>query len=1032
MPIPADILAQLIKKTYTTTQLDLSGKALTNSDITTLLPLLNNNPQITGLNLSNNPELTNACIPGLAQNTTLLTLKIKHQNPNISLRDLSPFMKNTTLQSLPFQGGSGDDLQKLRAHIKKNRTRTKTQFVPKKVTITLPARPKVLQRHIKQLPAIEEIEDTPKPIETQSVATVNPPAQADETAHYPTELHCQAFQKPAKAGYLTRAVGKKQKTGQQNLNAIWQALLFDLEDFQDDITFVTWYTAIALNFAMHNASHRPLPGYGKVAFNEAHHHLYYYRSQKNHPHACQFHRTIKTTTKTKKSYLPRNESYERILKGTAIFSGAASGFSHLDKDGFETKKLTDNFASFLIYSGARANNLSVLYRAVESQISTKNDLTAFLKTQLNPKQKYKVLPVETKAVEHISKLRQAFDQLATVTRKPLPIHDLSTTLYANRQNAAQRLLMDLNIKSLTNMQFSTQGSNLFIELYPGFINDSKNYMEGVSNVILNFFSGLINHKAKQKGLYFRVDRRQSFAFLRSTLSDCSSGGKMRIRLSLGLESNHFLPLIQESLEDLHELLNIYDFRNKEHEKLKNCFEVCEKSKARDKKATEKTGVRMLKTMRHHEKRWRLQYVAQEKLTEHADNPSSAFADYLQAIVAESDKTYSSSQTAVKQAPEQFRQDLYTDDASPVAHDYQHQHSLLFNLLDNTLFYVINYIRTFPIINDTTPFKQSIYHCMNKLLRNSDKASALINSIGTYESSHLQTKATLLIEGMLEYLIMLDGIKTHIIEKDQHHTNYIDQLKQREKNLACKRLGVNESLTDIYFTDNGQQAICNSFMMMDAYVKNKPTLPGKAKDKKIYLFDDSYFEISGFLEKVGELRSYDKSQSATLFIDITKITSLRLAEFTTLEACIIDVTHQPDLNHPELKELIQMLHRQNILVTLVQSALKHKQLGLDKYQSGQIMILPPNAEAKPTLDVQNQLENVSKEAMPTDIARYLTMVHDICDIQTHAVVTKTIQPSPSTVTSTSGIFALRTTPATEVPALSTSLVSMSYDRKIGTA
>ena len=90
-----------------------------------------------------------------------------------------------------------------------------------------------------------------------------------------------------------------------------------------------------------------------------------------------------------------------------------------------------------------------------------------------------------------------------------------------------------------------------------------------------------------------------------------------------------------------------------------------------------------------------------------------------------------------------------------------------------------------------------------------------------------------------------------------------------------------------------------------------------------------------------------------------------------------MTNNPYLNQERLQKLIKKMQEHHVWVVLAESALKHEQLGLDKYQSGRIIALSPSFGEKLPREVDDLLKGVSEEAMNPRIAAYLQMVNDIC-------------------------------------------------------
>lgn len=170
-----NLLDSLEKQTYNQSVLNLSSKKptekLTDADVEILIPLLVKNPKIKALDLTNN-LLTNKSAELLAQNNTLSTLKLKPGNKEITLIGLKAFLNNYTITTLPIIGGSGKDLDALRAHIKKNPQRQNivvhpVSDIPKPIQEN--KKPLIIDAHLlnlKKRPVIQPIIlSAPKPIQ---------------------------------------------------------------------------------------------------------------------------------------------------------------------------------------------------------------------------------------------------------------------------------------------------------------------------------------------------------------------------------------------------------------------------------------------------------------------------------------------------------------------------------------------------------------------------------------------------------------------------------------------------------------------------------------------------------------------------------------------------------------------------------------------------------------------------------------------------------------------------------------------------
>lgn len=932
MAIERKLVAEIAAGTFKKTSLDLSGKKLKDEDIAELIAALEYCPTLIALDLTGN-ELTDVSAKLLAKNTTLRTLKLREGNP-ITTTGLSAFLENDTLTSFPFRGGSGKVVSDLREHIKNNKDKP-----PKKN----PTKPKVV---------VEE-----------------PPTTKE--------------QGPAEKPYLERPVTSKTKTGEDNFQQLLFCLLRDLEDFESELDYVIWYTAIVLNLYMHNSSHRPQTGYGKVQARERDHALQYYRSQMDHPHRMVHDRLAKRKGDSLRSYLPRNQAFEGVVENTQVSTELQNDFSKLDKRGFKKTnkaKLRNYFGTFLAHSGARANNHTVYQYALreitqfENQDVTADEGIACLVKKLSSKE-FQSKPVSKKIKKLDSatlsaRIKVLHKQFKTWDKNPDAdghVIGLYGTMFSHRNQAAKTMRdksRDLKLKQLA---VSTPASStcVYIELYPEFTNqslrNSNNYNEGFTNLMIGFLGGLLNHHAERRGLFIHTDRRQSFGFFRPTLTDV---GSMRIRLSLGLEPEVYNEVVSDSLRDLDKLLKEFDFTDRENPKVKACFEACHNPKGEE--ATDRTGNRMLAAMGSDNDKWLALSQAQYYLGQEA-TLSKAFQQYLAEFII--GRKVVEAKTVVKDPKRHTAKERHAANnfnASPV-----------FAILNNLVNYAAEFTKQLPELTDdgeALDFKQSYWHSLTKLYSNCNKAIDLLAHVDDFEVTHMYAKANLLVENILEYLIALDTLK-QILEQDQEvDSDPVATLVTTERDYVARSFGLDEGQVGVYFADSGQQAITASILAMDMELV-ETEVQSDYCDHTVFVHDKSYFELVSFLDEVDTLKTENKKSAKIVFVDITALGDVKLEQFPKLSALVIDITNYSDVNQAKLRATIKALHEKNIWVVLVSSSLKHDELSLDKYQSGKIVTLAPPGEEL-CENVVDELQSISDEAMPRSVAAYLQIVNQV--------------------------------------------------------
>lgn len=919
MAIDKKLLTSLRTGKYESTQINLSGKNLNDKDVKEIIELLDKNQQITELNLSNN-HLSKEILALLVQNKTLKTLRLKPGNPNISLKDLCAFKDNTTLTSLPFTGGSGDDIKKLREHIKANATQPKQKKKADKNPL---------------------IQANTKKIETVDIK---------ETADI--------------------------ETGQESFLQLAFNLLFDLEDFASEKEYVIWYTAIALNLYMHNASHNPMPGYGKVQKLEKDHILYYSRSQADHPNRIWHDRFSKTDIDTRKNSVsplnkvlrnliaqtiqPDEENDDESKKAKKLRDKRQKLIHALraidPKRGFpyQGKEIPDYFSLFLAHGGVRVNNLRVLISALEETASDQNHRRS-ISTLREKFEEYlpKRIPKNIRKLDAstITKRIQAIQERFSLLKKETDKLETQNKLQKKIQH--HRSANNEDICNRANQIFNLGNSLLQAKpVGPGCIhiilnkenfsfckNSTQNHIENFTNVVLGFLIGLINYHAKLKGLSFRVERRQSFGFLTSTLTDA---GELTLRLSLGIEPALFNDVIVDSLKNLDFALN----------------------------AVENYPAKFSK-MRSEKKQWQAGFEAQHYLEQVAEDdeeyPATAFQNYLNTFAVE-DKYQVTDHEAFckKQESQKKSKDIFSE-------------TPLFALLKNLTQYAVSFVTSFDAYVENSElhhFKQSYWHSLLKLYQHCHDAFDLLNNIDNRELSLAYQEANTHIENILEYLITLDSLK-QMQEKMQGKQNIrLSTLTNTEKSHAATHFNLTKEQIQVYFTDSGQQAITTTLLAMDYQLFLDEAHTGRGQPN-IYNFNESYFELDLFLKDVGGLKNTNKATSTIAFIDITQLSELDFDEFDSMRALVIDITRQVDLDNEALKKIIADAHERDVWVVLAASCLKNDELGLDKYTTGKIITLAPDQNTKLQSDVTQIFEGISNYGMHSAIASYLQIANEVC-------------------------------------------------------
>ena len=334
-------------------------------------------------------------------------------------------------------------------------------------------------------------------------------------------------------------------------------------------------------------------------------------------------------------------------------------------------------------------------------------------------------------------------------------------------------------------------------------------------------------------------------------------------------------------------------------------------------------------------------------------------------------------------------------------------SKIFDLLNRVVDYANHYVSEIKFLENNEPlneFAHSFWHLILKLFNNCNKAKYLIENLERLEATHFYAKASLLIENILEYLVLVDGL---LLVRNQNNnlTQPIDKLKISEITDAIHQLDLKREQVDVFFTDSGQQAITTSLLVMSGLLHGE-LADGKKTDHDVFLFDESYFEVKSFMEDVdSSLICKTKSLAKILFIDFTQVNKLVFDEFKSLKSIVIDLTHFPSLDDDLLKKIITEAHKRDVWVALVESDLKHKQLGLDKYQTGKIMTLAPQNKVLSSA-ARDEFQSISDCAMHSVTASYLNMVNEICQEKERIQKVQTSDVVSINALSKVGVFASR--------------------------
>lgn len=787
------------------------------------------------------------------------------------------------------------------------------------------------------------------------------------------------------------------ESGESSFQTHYAHLLVDIDSYSGNIDLLLGYVALVINMFVHIATFTPSDGHGKAQLREFNHHsqLQYFRSQGHHVSAKLYKALTKTLGHAQSCRLPFNEGFMKLISAADFLPSLGSELKKIDyKTGYVTtgEKVSSYVMTDIAHAGARKNNMSTLMQGLKHLAAESSNVLS-LKLELS-----KILPPTKKILRLepqicVARIRDILGRFKTIGSRPdTQIRDkeaLSTRLLDYRIKRVKGLQHSLNTAGLKHIVIDASRSHatfLMIRLYPGCTITDDTYKEGVTNVLLSFFGALLNHYAAQKGLKIHTERRQSFGFFRPTLTDA---GGLTLRLSLGLESKAFDTVIADSLKQLDKLLEDFRFNDKTDPSVRAVFEYTKalpteepgKRKTRAPDTFIRNIVRKdneMLTTYHQAKAYIDNAYAQSDVTDSAQPEylNRAMASFLDQYVCKKQKS-----------------PLLTTSHSNTQSMVELIDSPLVHLLENILTYTASCMNQFTFAEESDallPFVHVCLHSLEKLFLASNSVQYLLTQVGSMDSGAFYCQGLALVETLLEHLIFLNKLQDVRALVQGEAIDPIKTLHDTELAYTARALAIPKKRLHVFFADSGQQAITTTLLILSIMLHG-PAANGVSYDQDIHLFAHSYYEVAAFIKDCKkakldlEMKSIERAK--IIFIDVAQLEHINLSQCLAMKALVIDTTNYPLLDQ-QLKHIIDKVHKQGGWVVLVESCLKHGQLGLDKYQAGKMLVMAPPKQtlAKVAIDL---FERVSEEAIDPAVASYLSMVHAISrakkDIATSASV-----------------------------------------------
>ncbi len=774
--------------------------------------------------------------------------------------------------------------------------------------------------------------------------------------------------------YLLKPVAIKSKVGQDNFLQLLTCFVFDYEEFKTLDDYLVWYMCVVIGVNMHCASYAPRTGYGMVQKREAMHPAYYIRSQSAHPD--NLHNKSLTAKDARSQCLsPKNEVLFSTIK-REVKTKFVSTLSKYDELGFvkADKKGTDKFSYFSLQfaaSGLRVNNFQAKLIAVNHHLSKiKSSLLTFMTNntrELYLQSLFKDPMVKRKREKIQQLLTFAYQQHNALIKKCDGMTftpNLNEQLMTYRINSAKKIVKEfkkLNCAKIA-LKWVPGSSIVEVTFYPtDNIPDIANNANGVTNVIISFFVGLLNYKLSTEKLHIHTYRRQSFAFNRFSVAHISN---MLMRISMGYEPDAFLDVLKDTFKILDDLLTRFPFYDATTPLLKKGFEVVENRDC----AEEKKGNHFLNFSRSETNLLRA--------VDMADNALSAFAEDDDGI----DKAYESYIGFITKDVEFIMADgehfgLNDEEARSVKDNI-----LVVGLLNNTFLYAMQLLDHCQTIDfKESPLLYSYYFNVAKIMKYACKAHALLIDHLNLPASHVYAKALLLIDGMLEHLTLVRTILISIDKDKEISKKKLAILTDSEKKYAAAKIPVPLERIDVFFADNGEQTFTIALFNLGMQVINRKAIAGLGM--RVSAFRECYFELFNNLNENFDLTICKKVEDADfIFVDIRELNRIACifsaSQKPAVKIIVIDCTHNPYYVDSNISDVVRDLLRKDIFVVINGSMLKHEQLGQDKFQAGKLIVFSP-AGMSLNENVREELNDISKAAMHPVIADYFIMINDIC-------------------------------------------------------
>jgi hypothetical protein len=788
--------------------------------------------------------------------------------------------------------------------------------------------------------------------------------------------------------YLSKHPRNKRKTADANFLQILSCCMQDFSLGKTDPDKCALYLAAVLHSHETLSSYIPAPGYGKARKVSKGSVNKYARTQADHALNLAYEALTKTGSGSGVCILRTNDSLKKMIQ-KSVDNTKFADISLFNEWGYvdekKKKKPKNMFNTVVGHSGVRLNTHQNIFTAIKYKLNDEHPSGWISKLRQcgaisSSTSSFLECTPDDVLNHRLAEIEKLFEDLNIKSSSIVFQDKLASRLYQYRIDALNLIKDRLDKIELSSLKvyFNKNSTCMTVAFYPGTeLPQNANYTEGVTNVIIGIFGGLVNHLCDKYGLNYNIQRRPSFGFNRTTLTDV---GHMKMRVSIGLEGPTLALMLTQALKLLDDVLAEFDFTDPKDKRLADGFEVVENP--RRGVITENTGIAFLKATRsdiniiNTVKHVHSQLNSASNHEGKSNYVHDAIQEYINDLVAEN--------LTATETPIQTDHviDIKNQKVNGLEDRRVTRQHLLITLLSNCLREGVQAgLNSKAILVKDNRFHRSYYIALVKLYKNCHKAAVLIERHHEFSESIFYIKAILIAENIIEYLLLLDSLSYVSTVDPSATTDMIDQWRASEQQYYVDNTTIPATRLSVYFTAGGEQALVTSLFLLQQQTE-QTRLQNKNVQDTIFLSPSVYYELDLFLTNDLKLATTRRSsiKSCIAIIDIQDVDDYlnnlnKISNELLPDNFILDITHAPFSSQETLKKFSLWSQEKNKCFVLVSSMLKHEQLGMDRFQLGKMVFYTP-----PKLDLSNniidEIKSIERDAIHPSMASFQCLINRI--------------------------------------------------------